>query len=110
MDLAAAHDVVPMDQSVDQRLGHGAVGVVRLVHPVLCLFGKAHLGIVTDEVTAALQQVNEAAFKLLVIQCVVENGALLQPVPAGAEDAGVIHDVLIRQQAAGVGQITVLVR
>ena len=99
-----------MDQSVDQRFSHGAVRVIRLINPVLRFLGEAHLGIVTDEVTAVLQQINEVALKFLVIQGVVENGALLQPVPAGAEKAGVIHDMLIRQQAAGVGQITILVR
>ena len=62
-----------MDQSVDQCLGHGTVRVIRLVHPILCLFGKAHLGIVADEIAAVLQQVNQAAFKLLVVQRVVEN-------------------------------------
>lgn len=43
VDLTVAHDVVPMDQGVDQCLSHGMVGVVQLVHPVLRLFAKRTL-------------------------------------------------------------------
>ena len=54
VDLTAAHDIISMDQGIDQGLSHGAACIVWLVHTILCLLLKAHLGIVADEIAAVL--------------------------------------------------------
>ena len=104
MHLAAGDHVIPVNQSVDQALEHRAFRIVgHFCAPGICLF-PALFCVVAHKFLAALQQSNQTAAELLVVQRFHHAGRLVQPIPAGAEQPGEPHGRFVGQQRTRMGQ------
>ena len=100
VNLAAQHQVVAVDERIDQSLGYRALGETRLVDAVVGGLFPRDAVVALDECLTLAQQEKEASGKLGIVLGII----LVQARPSRTEQPGMADERFVGKQRTSIGE------